>query len=216
MNEKLKKTSGELRNSQSEFLISQKSKFLSISNVPYFINNKKAAIELSMNFLVMVIIAITIFGFGIGFVYTILNNAQSLKDLTTEDLDQRISDLMCKKTQKVCVEKEILVLSQGELEIVGIRILNIEDGGSEMDFKIEMSEGIYIDQDNNVQPITTPIKVMPIVRHETIRLNDMKSMGFGFEIDKYALRGTYVFNLNVTRPDMSKYDNLHKIRIKVI
>ena len=178
---------------------------------------KKAAIALSMNFMVTIIIALVVFSFGVGFVYTIVNNANTLKEMTTEDIDSKISDLLCKNTQKVCVEKEILELKPGELEIVGIRILNIETGGPELTFKIKMEPGIFVDNDNNDQPThpTPGIFVMPNTRSETIKQNDMLSMGFGFEIEKKAVRGTYVFNLNVEYPDGTLYDKTRKIRIKV-
>lgn len=179
--------------------------------------NKRATINLSMNFIVVLIISLVIFSFGVSFVYTIINNANSLKDMTIEDIDSKITDLMCKSTQKVCIERELVVLPPGEVEIIGVRILNIDDTGPEREFKIEMSPGIFqYPNGTSMGYHPTPIYVNPGSRLEKIKQNEMKEMGFGFEINKEALKGTYVFNLNITNYPLSdKYDKLHKMRIKV-
>ncbi len=69
--------------------------------------NKKA-IQLSINFIVMLIIAIVIFAFGINFIYNLLSSAEEMKDITLEDIDNRISNLMCGANKIICLDKDII------------------------------------------------------------------------------------------------------------
>ena len=66
--------------------------------------NKKAAVELSLNFLVVLIISIVLFGFGVIFIRNLFSQATDLRDLTLEELDDRIADLICEGTDRVCIE----------------------------------------------------------------------------------------------------------------
>ena len=90
--------------------------------------NKKAALQLSMNFIVTIIIAIVIFGFGVRFVYNILSGSETLKDLTLEQIDNQISELMCSSTEMICLEKDRIEVRPGKVAIIGVKILkNYQD-----------------------------------------------------------------------------------------
>ena len=63
----------------------------------------KRGIELSLNFLVVLIISIVIFGFGVKFIYNLSSQATDLQQLTIGDLDERIGNLACEGSDRVCV-----------------------------------------------------------------------------------------------------------------
>src|SRR3989338_5417528 len=87
----------------------------------------KKGIELSMNFVVMLIIAIVIFGFGIRFIYTLSSNANDIKDISSKELDARVADLLCSTSQKICIGTDKKIIQKGKFDIFGIRILNVGD-----------------------------------------------------------------------------------------
>ena len=58
--------------------------------------------ELSINFIVIFILAITIFMFAMIFLSQIFGQATHLKDITEEKLDSEIQSLACSGDQKVC------------------------------------------------------------------------------------------------------------------
>ena len=89
---------------------------------------KKAAIELSMNFLVVILLSLVIFGFGINFIYTIMNNSNEISELTLSEIDERIASLMCSDTQRVCIEKDTLRLEPDKIKIFTVKIINIQQG----------------------------------------------------------------------------------------
>ncbi|MBU90563.1 hypothetical protein CMO94_03385, partial [Candidatus Woesearchaeota archaeon] len=86
--------------------------------------NKKG-IELSVNFLVTIIIALVIFGFGVKFVYNLASGASEMESLTTDDLDERIGDLLCESADKVCIGVNRKVIPRGEFDVFGIKVINV-------------------------------------------------------------------------------------------
>jgi len=62
----------------------------------------KKGFELSLNFLVTIIIAIVIFVFGIRFISDLVTQTTELESLTTDQLDKKIENLLC-ETEKVCI-----------------------------------------------------------------------------------------------------------------
>ncbi|MBR9699748.1 hypothetical protein GOV09_04795 [Candidatus Woesearchaeota archaeon] len=180
---------------------------------------KKAAIELSLNFIVTIIISLVILSFGIIFIYNILGSAQELRDLTLDDIDQRIAELSCSSDEKVCIINDRVILEPKKFEIVGVKVLNMEGDGN---FLVKLDKGIYITPDNlqKIGPTEllyeNNIEVMPWKREEMIRQNDEKTFGFGFELVPGTRSGTYVYDLKVYRqPDPNQYDRTHKIYITV-
>ena len=168
--------------------------------------DKKSAIQLSVNFLVIIIISMVVFTFGISFIYNIMRGAESLKDMTLGDIDQRISELMCGTNEKICIEKDTFYLEPKDLKIFTIKILNIEPSVEKLEFLISVKNGSYIDSDNNIlEPgeYTNNIIVMPESR-----------------LPKTGVEpGTYIFNLKVYKGsnefEENLYDRIHKLYIKV-
>ncbi|MCK5283066.1 MAG: hypothetical protein KAK00_06660 [Nanoarchaeota archaeon] len=185
--------------------------------------DKKSAIQLSVNFLVIIIISMVVFTFGISFIYNIMRGAESLKDMTLGDIDQRISELMCGTNEKICIEKDTFYLEPKDLKIFTIKILNIEPSVEKLEFLISVKNGSYIDSDNNIlEPgeYTNNIIVMPESRVEEIRQNEAKHIGVGFQLPKTGVEpGTYIFNLKVYKGsnefEENLYDRIHKLYIKV-
>lgn len=182
----------------------------------------KRAFELSVNFIVIIIISLSIFVFGIKFIYDIYSNAQSLKDISIAAIDRQIIDLMCDSTGKICIGNDRVTLEHGDLEVITLRILNIDRKRPEADFKITVNKGIYLYPNNTaVQPgdYVNNIIVIPEEREETLKSNEVKSFGLGFRIPKKDVAsGTYVFNINISKKtsgSFESYDKIQKIYIKV-
>ncbi len=180
--------------------------------MPSFIRNRKAAIELSMNFLVMMIISITIFAFGVQFVYRISSQAIELKDLTADELDARVDDLLCSSSTKVCIGKDTQTVGRGEFKAYGIKILNVEN---EQDFTIKVAQPnnptnpptseIGFKKDGSAitlsQATGRNIEFAPQDREITdVPRNGEQLVGIGVTVPKDALSGTYILNVKILRP----------------
>lgn len=178
-------------------------------------------IELSLNFIVILIISLVMFGFGVTFVYNLAAGTESIKSMTLEQLDDSIVDLRCRYNEKVCLDRDRIELRQGELRVLTLRVLNIDSADAE--FRITVRKGIFVSPDNQRFAPGEPgwentILVLPEERFERIVANDAKTVGVGFERPKGGVqRGTYVFDIVIEKKDTTglfvEYDPVHKFYV---
>lgn len=168
----------------------------------------KKGIELSINFLVTIVIALTIFGFGVRFIYTLASEATELESLTTSELDKRIGDLLCESTDKVCIGKDKKVIRKGDFDVFGIKIINIQDV---TDFEIIISRPDIPGYTPNNNPIFgDELKWNPKSRTERLEREEENEFGLGISVPKTAISGTYIFDVRV-----EPYGTLHKLYVEV-
>src|SRR3989344_2739291 len=87
---------------------------------------KKGAIELSVNFLVIIIISIVVFGFGVYFISKLSATAADLTQMSASELDQKIAGLVCEGYYRVCIGTEKKVIQKKKFDVFGIKIFNVE------------------------------------------------------------------------------------------
>src|SRR3989344_6412649 len=87
----------------------------------------KKAIELSLNFIVIIIISIILFGFGISFISRLSSQATELQDLTISELDEKIGNLVCEGSDRVCVGIDRKKIAAKKFDVFGLKIINILD-----------------------------------------------------------------------------------------
>lgn len=184
---------------------------------------KRAAIELSVNFLVILIISITLFSFGVAFVYNIFNNSQSIKKWTMDDIDRRLAELSCGGDEKVCLQEDTLQLAGRTPAFLEVNVLNIMDDGDSKgkQFKVNITPSIFIDTSNTEVPGKVfNIDTVPPEFVKTIKPNSNEQYGFGFQLPTGGeTKGQYIYNLDVyykINTDVwQKYDNTHKFKIVI-
>ena len=86
---------------------------------------KKGAIGLSINFIVILIITITVFGFSIYFINRIYAGATKTQETYYQQFDSQMEGLACDSLDRVCVGKERKVIDKNGAAVFTIRILNI-------------------------------------------------------------------------------------------
>ncbi|MBL7054691.1 hypothetical protein ISS05_02950 [Candidatus Woesearchaeota archaeon] len=164
--------------------------------------NKKA-IELSINFLVILVISLTIFGFGIKFLYDLFQGANDLEDLTFEDIDNQIAELMCGGNERVCLPNNHLTIKRGEFEPVGMKIINMIDTSTSTTFSVTVTHGSFIDENGvSTQGTFTNVDCVPscssgTARTESIKNNEERDFGVGINVETGAVSGTYIFDVKV-------------------
>jgi hypothetical protein len=93
---------------------------------------RKNAIELSVNFLVLFVLAIVLFG---GSVYLINNLYSQAKDAipkSQEDLNKKIEDLSCSSTETICVINNHAKVSRDQKIVqMGIKVYNVANDKTE-------------------------------------------------------------------------------------
>ena len=89
--------------------------------------NKKG-IELSINFIVMLIIALVVFGMGIKLFTMFFAEAENIKDDLDEQTKKELQAKMMSSPDQVVVYPTSLTIQKGKADIIGVGILNIGTG----------------------------------------------------------------------------------------
>ena len=178
--------------------------------------NKKA-IELSMNFIVILILSIVIFGFGIVFISKLSSQANELQELTISDLDERIGELVCEGSDRVCIGIDRKIIKRKEFKVFGIKLLNIIDSQF-FDITIEPSSPKGYKKDKTPIESTSPsLTINPNQRSDYIEKNEEKSIGIGIQVPPNAVSGTYIFNVKIQQTTQAgkQYVPIQKLYVDV-
>ncbi|MBN1502962.1 hypothetical protein JW930_05450 [Candidatus Woesearchaeota archaeon] len=190
---------------------------------------QKKGLELSINFIVMLILAIVIFSFGLVFVAKILSETDRQIGLLPE-AEELALDACLNEQNLVCLPNNKKELEPGKSHVFGLAVQNYAGESKEFSVLVELS--LAIDNEGNE---ITPIDAAEwtFQSHEPFMLanNEQMKLTIPFTIPIHAEQGEYAFNVNVcfkddTHPDDAEkcpdaaypdlYDTTHKIRIMVI
>ena len=175
--------------------------------------NTKRGIELSLNFIVMLIISIAIFGFGVRFIYNLSSQAIELKDLTSKELDDRVADLLCSSSQKICIGTDKKVIQKGKFDVFSIKVLNVGDAQTLEVHVTRPNPSAYTKQNT---PIPNDVlKWAPESRVDRFERNEEHKFGIGIEVPPSALSGTYIFDVKVIKADGTAYATTQKLYVEV-
>lgn len=183
----------------------------------------KRGMELSTNFIVILIISMAILAFGIYFINMIFSSVAEQKlalDSQTEAQLERLMD----DGGKVVIPIKSKTIAPGDLDTFGIGVLNVLDTQS---FSIAITYSDAFNAANQqidcvsdcptwilTTSSTTPISDGVIIQ-QTIGKNQKKKMLLGILPSDNAKPGTYIFDVDVTKQDGVKYDSKHKIYVKI-
>ena len=180
----------------------------------------KKGIELSLSFLVIIIISVVVFSFGISFIYKLLSQATELQQMTTKDLDDRIGNLACEGFDRVCIGVDRKTIRRAQFDVFGIKLLNINDN-TLFDVTVSPSQDFPSNQlgfKMDKTPITNPpnpmLLVNPPSRSIDLEKNEEKSFAIGVEIPKDAVSGTYILNVNIQQAGQN-YVPVQKLYVEV-
>jgi len=159
----------------------------------------KKGIQLTLNFLVTIIIAVVVFSFGVKFVYNLVSEVSELETLTYDNLNERIGDILCEGADKVCIGVNRKVIPRGKFDVFGIKIINVVDVE---DFNIiidrSRSKRITNNQEFSVTANEIDLKFRNTFK---IKKNEEENIGIGIEVKKEAPSGIYIFDVWVSYDD---------------
>ena len=173
----------------------------------------KGAIELSLNFIVILIITLIIFGFGISFISNLSSKATELQELTMSELDERIGNLVCEGSERVCVGVDRKTIKRTNFDIFGLKIINILDA---QHFSVTISRPTPSGYTKNKAEIQTDNMVWnPRERDVPLDKNEEKTLGIGIQVPANAEPGTYIFNIEIKTADGKPYSPIQKLYVDV-
>ena len=153
--------------------------------------NKKA-FELSINFIVILIISIVIFGFGIKFVYDLMNQANEIKDITEKEINAQLENILCDSSERICIGTSTKEIRPNKVGVFTVGILNT---GDESEFYIDVKES---DSDDIPQ---IGKKYWMLKNELTLDPNEQEKVGIAVQIPGGTKKGTYVLNVYVCKDE---------------
>ena len=162
--------------------------------------NKKAAIGLSMNVLVVVIISMVILGGGIGLLYKFIGGAEDIKSELDVKTTQELERLLVDQGKQVALPLHIVNVQRGESHAFGLGILNV--GGVGEEFSITVSSVKVVDENGeDVTAVTNLDNIEKWLLYEKglirIQENEHKKEAILVKVPTAALKGQYIFNVKV-------------------
>lgn len=89
--------------------------------------SKRASLELSIRAIVIIVLAMTLLGLGLGFVRNIFGDIGQIREGVTEQVKQSIIDDLRTNDKKLSFPKTEIKIDKGSSEIITVGIRNKED-----------------------------------------------------------------------------------------
>lgn len=170
--------------------------------------NKKG-MELSINFIVIFILAIVVFAFGIRMAYSLFNKGIETKATLDRQTELEIAKLL-DTGEKVVIPFDEQEVRKGKFGVFGVGIRNVLDSDGEKDtFKIEVEFSGAFDKEgkkslNNIGPIPSSNPSPASSLSVQVKKNEVQKVPISFSVPSNAVSGRYVFNVRVFQASSSE------------
>lgn len=172
--------------------------------------NKKGALELSINTLVIIIISLVILGAGISLMYQFISGAESIKASLDAKTEAELERLLVNQGERVALPLHVAEIERGDSHVFGIGILNVLGENEEFVIKVNLKKVI----DENEKDITSTIKksaveawLMYVAEPIFIADGAHHSEPILVNVPDDAVKGQYVFAAIVERISGDDYGN---------
>jgi len=185
--------------------------------------NKKG-IELSINFMVMLILALVVFGFGVKFVADLFTQAEEIRLQLDKNTEAQIEALL-DRGDRFVIPIQTRDTEAGSVALFALGVLNI-DATNTFEAVIDCTAGIDlkdlpIKDPANQQPIETSasgcdtwlIPKSPILLGSIVK-NEKKKVSFGILPPKGTPRGIYLFKVVILEAG-TQYGDIKQVRVRV-
>lgn len=155
----------------------------------------KKAQQLSINFLVKFILAVTLFGLGSVLIWNIFFSSTDTLEIVDEEFDKRIFALNCKPLETVCVGGTVVEIESGENLLFTVKVFNNHNNANSYDLGLDLYDSNGDKVTNNAEAIFSP----PFKEFD-IPAKDSLEMDFLLKTSKHLEEGEYAIRL-VVNPD---------------
>jgi hypothetical protein len=174
--------------------------------------NKKA-FELSINFIVILIISIVIFGFGIKFVSNLMQGVNDLNKLTNSDFEANMERILCDSSEKTCVGISRKEIRPNKVAFFTFGVLNTNEQITDFYIDIEQAEPYDNHPDEIKYQLNNELTLDPFEQNNVV---------IAVQVPGGTKKGTYVLNVYVCSEQSSceegsnnRYSKTKKLYIEV-
>ena len=162
--------------------------------------NKKAALELSANFLVIIIIAIILLGAGLMIFFRLKDNSVNLATNLGNQAEEQLNQMMLNPNAKTAIYPNDVELGNGKATVVGLSIKNIYD--EQEYFQIKLRNANYFSSPEASAEIVTLDWVSDTnIKIENscvlIKPKEYLTAGIGLKMNKTFGHGQYVLAFEI-------------------
>ncbi|MBS3097577.1 hypothetical protein J4209_02155 [Candidatus Woesearchaeota archaeon] len=164
----------------------------------------KSAIELSVNFIVIVIISLIVFGMGIYLVNMFFGGAEKIKKDVDAETKNKITELL-DDGSRIAIPFDRLVIKKSSSDVFGVGVLNILD--SDATFAITLTPSIYVNSRGERSPDwpTGSNVLLPAITPIEIKVNEREVFRVPVRVDRGTPSGTYVINVFIDQYSSELY-----------
>lgn len=176
--------------------------------------DKKAAIGLSVNVLVVVIISLVILGGGLVLLFKFIGGAEDIKSQLDQRTDQELERLLVSQGKMVALPLHTTEIYAGESHIFGIGFLNI---GVEGQFILDVSLSRHVSVDGSISEISNEEITSWLLYDSgpfTVQEGEHRKEGIQANVPEDAKKGQYIFNAKIF-VDGEQYGNTQKFTVNV-
>ncbi len=155
---------------------------------------KKGAIELSLNFIVTLLIALVVFGFGLKLGYDLIFKSDELASKVGKETEDKLRSVLSTGT-KVAIPEGMKKLKPGESYALPVAVYNILD--SEKVFSVAVEPYRYLRNENEEEDFAPETKWTLDARKESLKPNEKRVFSVPMKVPSGAKKGTYIFNIAV-------------------
>jgi hypothetical protein len=182
-------------------------------------SNKKGAIGLSVNVLVIIIISMVILFMGVSLLYNFIDQSEQSKKELDARTQQELERILIDQGKPTALPLRTATIERGEHHVFGLGILNFDTeatGGNTFKIRSELSKVV----DEGDKDITDQLNqdVMSWIYHiNEVELNEgqYNIESIFVSVPKNAQVGTYIFNVKVTSQSGNVHGNVQKFYVNV-
>lgn len=184
--------------------------------------NRKAALGLSIELLVVIIISVVILGAGIAFLYQIIGGAEDVKAQLDERTAQELERLLVDQGQQVALSRHAATIFPGESKVFGLGILNTGGVGDTFTLNVTLSKALAADGtvlydaeqgDHSVKDLAESWLLYDTAELQ-IKENEHRAKAILVSFPNDAAKGTYIYDVRVSASGQS-YGPLLKVTIHI-
>jgi len=178
--------------------------------------NKRAAIGLSVEMLVVVIISIVVLIGGITLMYNWIKGAEETKAQLDERTNTELDRLLVEQGKQVALPRNVGDVVRGESHIFGIGVLNVGEKNV-FHITIEFAEG-KDETGNIIKELDLSQWVLYNDQPFVLEEGQNKKEQINFQVPKNVPLGQYIFNVRVfsgTGAEEKMYGNPQRVIVNV-
>jgi hypothetical protein len=162
--------------------------------------SKKASLNLSIEAIVIIVIAFTVLGLGLGFVKTQLGTAGDTTSMVQDQIKQQILDDLRTGNKKLTFPAQTINIEKGASKDIAIGVKNTQNSG---DLNFELIVETLEKQGAKGADVSTQVEYFYLKGPFTLKVTDAEA--YNIKVTASGDKGTYLVSLKVmdtTNPDV--------------